>query len=195
MTRDYKPAPRARKAPSSGSASSLMVGILIGLLLGLGIAVGVAVYLNKVPSPFVERTKPADPAAKAPGTVLSSRTPSEPAADKPRFDFYTILPGTDDAAKAKERPDAPERAPSKAVAESFYLQAGAFHSEADADNLRARMALLGVEAAIQTTATTDKGTLHRVRVGPFTRVEDVTRIRDTLKQNGIDTTLIKARTG
>jgi cell division protein FtsN len=53
--------------------------------------------------------------------------------------------------------------------------------------------MLGIEAAVQSSASTDRGTLHRVRIGPFERVEQVNRTRATLKQNGIETTLIKGR--
>jgi cell division protein FtsN len=52
-----------------------------------------------------------------------------------------------------------------------------------------------VEANIQTTAIPDKGTWHRVRLGPFARVEELNRVRDALKSNGIDTTLIRVRDG
>ena len=203
MTRDYKPAARARKAPSSGSGSSLLVGIVIGLLLGLGIALGVAIYLNKVPGPFVLRPKSAEPGS---GTMqgLPQSTPKtqveEPHSprpeEKPRFDFYNILPGTgdatNDAAKDGGAKDASRRAPIESK-ETFYLQAGAFQNAADADNMKARLALLGIEAVIRTSSTANRGLLHRIRVGPFTRVEELNRIRDTLKQNGIETTLSKGR--
>jgi cell division protein FtsN len=197
MSRDYKPKAtvRNRKPRSSGSGSSLLVGILIGLLLGLGIALAVAIYLNKIPGPFLSRrsieTVPApkaEPARPTPGP----KTPDVLAKpdDKPRFDFYNILPGTEDAGKAKKETPAP--APS-AVKETFYLQAGAFQGLADADNMKARLAMLGIEANIQSNSTTERGLLHRVRIGPFSRVEEVNRARDTLKQNGIETTLIKGR--
>jgi len=39
----------------------------------------------------------------------------------------------------------------------------------------------------------DKGAWHRVRLGPYGSVEELTRVRDALKQNGIDTTLVKIR--
>ena len=77
--------------------------------------------------------------------------------------------------------------------EAFFLQAGAFQNAPDADNLKARLALLGVEANIETTAVPDKGVWHRVRIGPYTSVEELNRARDSLKQNGVQTTLIKLR--
>lgn len=207
MTRDYKPSARPRPAASSSSNGSLLVGILIGLLLGLGIALAVALYLNKMPGPFVSRTKPTEP-APAKGEATKTPAPksveqSAPSDEKAtRFDFYKILPGTEEAGterKAKEPSLPAASTPSEQAAtepkDTFYLQAGAFQSAADADNLKARLALLGIEATVQAASLPDKGTWHRVRTGPYTRVEEVNRARDTLKQNGIDTTLIKIRDG
>ena len=201
MARDYKPAARARTAQPSGSGSSLLVGMVIGLLLGLVIALGVAIFLNKGPDPFLSRSRPPEPAqgAKPEGAKTAPRAKAEDAAaksaEKPRFDFYSILPGADEPKdKQGKQPVDGGRAIVPEPRETFYVQAGAFQSAADADNLKARLALLGVEAAVQSGLTMDnRGPLHRVRVGPFTRVEDVNRVRDTLKQNGIETTLIKGR--
>jgi len=173
--------------------------MVIGLLLGLAIALGVAIYLNRGSDSFVVRSKPAEPpqSAKQEGGKAPKGKAEEAskAAEKPRFDFYNILPGEDgkDKAQAKAVPPEPPRTPPEEAKETFYVQAGAFQSAADADNLKARLALLGVEAAVQSGVTMDRGQLHRVRVGPFTKVEEVNRVRDTLKQNGIETTLIKGR--
>lgn len=197
MTRDYKPSARSRTKRlaggsnrSTGSGSSLLVGILIGLLLGLGIALLVAIWLNKVPGPFVSRGKPEPPAPK-PEILKPVPVPGGRTEEKPRFDFYSILPGNEDPAAGKAAKE-PPRTPPAEVKETFYLQAGAFQSAAEADNMKARLALLGIEAAVQNSST-ERGTLHRVRIGPFSRVEEVNRTRDTLKQNGIQTTLIKGR--
>ena len=191
MSKDYKrPEPAARSG-----GSQLLVGILIGLVLGLGIALGVAWYINKMPSPFLTRTPPAKlepmkPAAPAPAGS-EDKTARAPEA-KPRFDFYKILPGTEEPVTEQQAKDA--RKPSTAAAsEAFFLQAGAFQNARDADTLRARLALLGIEARIQTATLPDKGVWHRVRVGPYTSVEELGRTRETLKQNGVETTLIKVR--
>ena len=198
MTRDYKPASRSSKAPSSGSGSSMLVGILIGLLLGLGIALAVAIYLNRIPGPFLSRgkvpdsTAPAKPAGDKTGGAPKSAEPSVAVEEKRRFDFYEILPGPQGSGKAKSSAESTRPGPG-ASKEIFYLQAGAFQGLADADNMKARLALLGIEASIQASSATERGTLHRVRIGPFSRVDDVNRTRETLKQNGIESTLIKGR--
>jgi|SRR5689334_21455382 len=193
MSKDYKrPEPKPR-----GGGGSLLVGILIGLVLGLGIALAVAWYINKMPSPFQPgRTPPhkGEPAAKAEKTAPAAKPEAAKAPEgKPRFDFYKILPGNEEPATDQQVKEAQQKAASTTAKETFFLQAGAFQNAPDADNLKARLALLGVEASVQTTTVPDKGVWHRVRVGPYTSVEELNRTRDTLKQNGIETALIKVR--
>jgi len=193
MSKDYKrPEPKARSG-----GSSLLIGILIGLVLGLGIALAVAWYINKMPSPFLSRPpapKSEQPkGARAPVPSKSDEKAAKAPEGKPRFDFYKILPGTEEPATDQQLRDAQKKKSTAAARETFYLQAGAFQGAADADALKARLALLGVEAMIQTTTLPDKGVWHRVRVGPYTSVEELNRTRDTLKQNGVETALIKVR--
>jgi cell division protein FtsN len=191
MSKDYKgPAKRARGSKSG--AGSLLVGILIGLLMGLTIALAVAWYINKMPTPFVTRTVPApkqEPARNQDAAKTDDK--ASKVEGKPRFDFYKILPGSEEPVTEQQFKEA-QRKPAQAK-ETFYLQAGAFQSAPDADNLKARLALAGVAASVQTTTLPDKGVWHRVRVGPYTAIEDLNRARDTLKQNGVETTLIKVR--
>lgn len=191
VSRDYKGS--ERKSSSRGGGGSLFIGILIGLVLGLGIAMGVAWYINKMPNPFQQKAPAAKPEAAKPGTepAKSADKNGKTAETKPRFDFYKILPGVEEPATDQQLRDA-KTTPS-AAKESFYLQAGAFQNAPDADNLKARLALLGVQASIQTTTLPDRGVWHRVRLGPYGSVEELNRARDTLKNNGIDTTLIKVR--
>jgi cell division protein FtsN len=193
MSKDYKrPEPKPR-----GGGGSLLVGILIGLVLGLGIALAVAWYINKMPSPFQPGRTPAhksEPAAKAEKAAPAAKPEAAKAPEgKPRFDFYKILPGNEEHATDQQMKEAQQKATSATAKETFFLQAGAFQNAPDADNLKARLALLGVEASVQTTTVPDKGVWHRVRVGPYTSVEELNRTRDTLKQNGIETALIKVR--
>ena len=193
MTKDYKGS--ERKSGSRKGGSSLLAGILIGLILGLGIALGVAWYINKAPSPFLNR--PAPPAkSEGPRTAPNIARNDERAVNapesKPRFDFYKILPGTEEPATDQQLKDA-QKGSTAAAKEAFFLQAGAFQSAPDADNLKARLALIGIEASIQTTSLPDKGVWHRVRIGPYSSVEELNRARDTLKQNGVETALIKVR--
>jgi cell division protein FtsN len=197
MSRDYKAKPRVSAQRKSGS--SLLVGLLLGLVLGLVVALGVAWYINKMPSPFTPRAAPPSPPAKM---EAPKGTPPQQAAkvdekagkaeDEPRFKFYKMLPGGEEAAPEKS-PKETAKGSTPTAKEAFFLQAGSFQNAPDADNLKATLALLGFEAAIETTTLPDKGVWHRVRVGPYTNVEELNRARDALKQNGVQTTLVKAR--
>jgi cell division protein FtsN len=191
MSKDYKE-PNKKSGRNKDGTGSLLIGILIGLLLGLGIALAVAWYINKMPTPFLNRSGP--PAKSAAPEIAKADDKNGKAPDgKPRFDFYKILPGTEEPATEQQFKEAQQQPSTAQTREAFFLQAGAFQNARDADNLKARLALLGVEAAVQTTTFPDKRIWHRVRVGPYTAIEDLNRTRDILKQNGIETSLIKVR--
>ena len=104
---------------------------------------------------------------------------------------------TDKADKSK---DAAERAKAEAalldkplVPEKFYLQAGAFEDPSEADNLKARLALMGVEASVQKVDVPEKGTMHRVRVGPYMGQEAMSKAREQLTASGIGTAVVKIK--
>jgi cell division protein FtsN len=154
--------------------SSIFTGVLIGLIVGAILAVGVALWATGN-NPFKASAPEAKPAPAVPATPETA----------PSFDFYKVLPG--DA--SSELPPA-QNAPA-ADTPLYYLQAGAFQNPADADNLKAQLALLGVEAVIQSGEVADKGVFHRVRVGPFRAMDEVNRTRSLLTQNNIPATLVK----
>ncbi len=166
-----KPASRSRKR---SNGSPVFTGVLIGLIVGALLAVGVALWATGS-NPF-QSAKPVAPPALAP---LPPAAP-EPA---PSFDFYKVLPGG--------APAEPPPLPSARPTVRLYLQAGAFANPSDADNLKAQLAMLGVEAAIQTAEVPDKGVLHRVRIGPFASAHDIEHIRARLAQNNIAVALVR----
>lgn len=190
-SRDYKP---ASKPSASKSGSPLLIGIVIGMFIGLGVALGVALYIKQSPSPFADKAKPAgdqaDGQKKAAAPDSAAADKAAKPADKPRFDFYTILPGTEEPVTEQELKQSAQQAAGGGEYQ-YFLQAGSFQTEADADNLKAKLALLGIEAGIQTATIPDKGVWHRVRVGPYANLEELNRVRASLSQNGISTSLIK----
>jgi cell division protein FtsN len=200
MSRDYK---NSGTAAAGGRGSPMWVGILIGLLVGLCIALGVALYINKGANPFLQKQKPAekstekspDSQKESPATETSKQ--SAPAGEKhakngevkPRFDFYKILPGTEEAVTDKEF----KRTSPAATKEVYFLQVAAFQNPADADNLKARLALAGIETQIQTATLPDGQVWHRVRVGPFSSKDELSKSRAALKENKVEANLIKVR--
>jgi cell division protein FtsN len=211
--------PRASRRHGAGGT---LLGIFIGLIVGLGMAAAVAYWLMKN-NPTFERTAGVSGAREAPKDAVRS---AKNDADRPRFDFYKILPGTEETKaaperrtadrppdrtvadqarertlpKAPERTDAPQRervasidsAPRVAKSgERFWLQAGSFSSESDAENLKARLAFSGWEATVQAAMTPDKAMRYRVRIGPYDNQEEMQRIKGELGRRGFDAAVIK----
>jgi cell division protein FtsN len=186
---------------------NFLIGLFVGLVLGLGIALGVAFYLNKTPLPFLGKAKPA--AAKddkgAPGeaakAVAGMPQGGAKGADKdrPKFDFYKILPGGEEPVTERELKEAAKTAAKGQPGQTetakgvYFIQAGSFQNPADADNQKAKIAILGFESNVEPTALPDKGTWYRVRLGPYTSLEDLNRVRRVLSQNGIDAGLVKVK--
>ncbi len=155
--------------------------------------------------------KPVPPNAQ-PGQPAQPLTlpgkPGDPIPEK-RFQFYDILPGKTDAVpdktgkpeakkeepkkdevKKEEKKEEPKKEEVKESKTPLFLQAGSFSTAQDADNQKAKLAFMGIEAVIQQVMIQDK-TFYRVRVGPFTRIDELNKTRAELAKNGIDAQLAK----
>ena len=76
---------------------------------------------------------------------------------------------------------------------TYVLQVGSFRNEAEAERRRASLALLGLEARVQTIAIDGEATWHRVQVGPYEEVGALNDARVRLRENGIETMALKVR--
>ena len=83
----------------------------------------------------------------------------------------------------------PPRAPRSK--ERLWLQAGSFSTERDAENLRAQLALAGLEAVLQQATLPDKSVRYRVRLGPYDNVDEAIRVKGDLARHGVDAAVIK----
>jgi len=230
MPKDYKDAPAPRG--ESRLNHPLLLGMIIGLLMGIVISLAVALWLNRLSNPFMEKGKPqaeaatklgsAQPppppeAARAAAEAAKVAKPAEepkPAksgkGDRPRFEFYQILPGEKEPGEKDAKPAPPKVAAAPATAppaapkpgsspsspkahsgETYWLQAGAFAEEKEADNLKAKIAFTGLEATVRPVSIPDKGTLYRVRLGPYQSLDDANRIKGALSQNGVGAAIIR----
>ena len=173
------------------------VWMLFGLSLGLMVAI--VAYLRAPGSlpggePAVARAaaQPANEPAVQRDTPRATRPPPETAPAENRFEFYEILPQfevvvpDDDAprATAAARPR-PAETPG-----SFLLQAGSFSAPADADRLKANLALLGFESHVQRVRIEDD-VFNRVRIGPIGDIDAAKRTQRQLREAGIDTLLMQ----
>ena len=225
MPKDYKdsPSPRAE----SRLNHPLLLGMIIGLLLGIVISLAVALWLNRLSNPFVEKGRAVEPVSKiapaqpqppadaaraaeqaakgkaaAPEKAEKAEKPEKAAkGERPRFEFYNILPGDKVVAEkelkaavpksAAAKPGSSPASPKPHSGEIYWLQAGAFSEEREADNLKAKIPLTGLEASVRPVSIPDKGTLFRVRLGPYQSLDDANRIKTTLSQNGVGAAIIR----
>ena len=128
----------------------------------------------------------ADPLGQAIAGMQAQQQPAAPAAAPSAPAAAPAAP-----AAAPAAPAAPAAAPTGGSdGYIYYLQAGAFREMSDAENTRAKLALLGFEAAI-TDRTTDGGVLHRVRVGPYNGPEAMNKARAKLLDSGIDVAIVR----
>lgn len=161
-----------------------LLGLIFGVLVGVLVSFGVVWYLNKTPLPFVEKVvKPTPKSADAEvkPIALPGKPGDQPIGEEKKFEFYEILEGKKPAGTGA----APAAADAKAAAEPLYLQVGAFQKKDDADNLRAKLAMLGHEANVAAIESPSKGTLHRVRLGPFASQEEMNQKRTQLSEEGL----------
>ena len=131
------------------------------------------------------------------GAVSSSPTSSvpaaQPAAERARAEKASVL--TPPATSVTPAPAAADKAAAdKAGAGTgerftYYLQAGAFREQQDAEATKAKLALMGVAATIAERKS-DLGTLYRVRIGPFAEIEAMTRTRARISDNGVDAAVV-----
>jgi cell division protein FtsN len=172
--------PRNGGGGGLGAQIPWWIWFLGGLFCGLGLS---ALVLMKQWAPQLREGE---------ATVAKPATPADPlapAADKPKYDFYSVLPEMEVVvpdAEVKSAATAPVPAtPAVPGAQRFLLQAGSFRAGADAEALKAKLALLGLRASVQ--PVTVNGTEYfRVRVGPYADLREVDGAKRTLEANGID---------
>jgi len=168
--------------------------LLTGVLIGLGLAW----YLfakGYIPQPEVTPESVNETAEQAPAGDEEVAPRSEDS-KRPQYDFFTVLPEMEVVVPEQElsRQAQPQAAPvpdtQAAGGGSYLLQVGSFRDVSDAEQLKARLALLGVVARVQSVTVND-ATWHRVRVGPVATAREADDLRGRLANNGIDSLVMK----
>ena len=202
-------------------AGGTFLGIIIGLIIGLTIAVIVALMITKTPVPFINRTakeKTPEPTANQMADPNKALYGNKDAAKEAAKEFakedvtpaqqQPVTPTSDNKtpvkndAKApvvdKSTPDKQVDKPKDAVAKSdnpedkwtFYLQAGAFRDQAEAESTKAKLALQGFEAQVSERPA-ENGVLYRVRVGPFSQIDAMNKVRNKMSDSGVDVAVVR----
>lgn len=216
MSRDRNPVRKPAPAPSRSGGGTL-IGVFIGLVFGALIAAGAAWYFTRT-NPFQSApVAPRLPNAEQQAPAALPGKPGDRPVAKQDFEFYKILPQGENlpapiepqlmppaapkpapvtppqplAQPAQQAPAPVQEAAVKPV-ERLYLQVGAFENPGEADNLKARLALSGIEASAQRAQLADGRVVHRVRIGPFSKPEDMNPTRARLAEAGFNASVSRA---
>ena len=199
MSIDYKPNKERQKPAKAGNP--FITGLLIGFLLGVAASLSVVMFIKGGESPFTHQSPvgksvadqvkdKADLKADQPN-AKSADSGSANTEEKTRFDFYNILPGSESKVSPEEESRLKESVQQPVIQQSYFLQVGAFQTGEEADNMKAKLALQGFEALVQTATIPEKGIWHRVRVGPLKDLEQINKTKKDLLANGFKADLIK----
>jgi cell division protein FtsN len=194
---------------------STLTGFIAGLLVGLALALAVAAYISKVPIPLVDRGVQRQPDQDAierernrdwnPNASLGgAATPATPAAPAPEAPA-AVSPATTERPPASPAdplgeliqahnpgPAAPADTPPLADPFIYFVQAGAFRGQAEAESQRARLAMLGLQAEISEREQAGRP-VFRVRLGPFTSKVDADILQERLSGQGIEANLVRVQ--
>ena len=176
-----------RKKRSSAKSSSIIpawIWLTLGILIGLGIAM-----FTKSNGRHVNQPQASTPSQ--PSITTEPKT-------KQKFDFYTLLPELEivipheETQPPKQKPNSANTQAQNNYKGGYLLQAGSFQQFNEADSLKARLALIGVEANIQSVEV-NKTKWHRVQIGPSHDRNALETLRKRLKASQIDTILLQAK--
>jgi len=193
---------RKQKRQASGRTGSTFYGLMAGLVIGLAAAAAVAYFVMNSPMPFVDKASrsaadsPMDPRGSPdPNAGLAPAGVSKPEQKDQLDDLIATLPIESEQAKLPLPPPpaapAPKPVPTPAAdGKTYFLQVGAFSVLEDAESVRAEMLLLGLPVEIQ-RAEVNGLQVNRVRVGPFTKLDDMNKARARLAQEQITANVIR----
>lgn len=194
MARDYKHRAHSRDTNNRRRKAQESTGVgVFKWMLVTALIIGFVVFLVYLKSPGLQKSAPlaqTQEAAKASKTKTSNKVaakqePKEQKPQLPQFDFYTILPKKemivpDHEIKTRTR----EEQVGKNKKASYVIQAGSSRDPKDADQLRAKLALMGIESKIQ-KAKVESAIWYRVKIGPYTQMGSVNTIMSRLQKNGM----------
>ena len=192
MPRDYKNMKKKPAAPTKNRFSNLL-SFITGLSIGLFAAV--IVYFHEH-NATIESNNPL--LVTEPITENISEVNDESIAQlpEPQFDFYQILPNKEvniSEWESVEEEDVASENTNNQQPTMFVLQVGSFKEYQSADEIKAKLALMGVTADIQRVVINGQDVRHRVRVGPYKNTNKLQQARDRLLANDLDFMLLKLK--
>jgi hypothetical protein len=177
------------------SGSSFTNGLFMGILVGIGLSIAITVFITNGKSPFVSKDTNGSCIEIQGAKPEGEMTGDNAVQDQPtKFDFYNILPNGDKEASDRETTQALKNPASIPQKEVYFYQVGSFNSDKEADNTKAKLALLGFEAVVLTAPSQNNEVVHKVRVGPMMDDAQIMKTKNDLIKNGFKPILVKATT-
>ena len=177
------------------SGSSFTNGLFMGILVGIGLSIAITVFITNGKSPFVSKDTNGSCIEIQGAKPEGEMTGENAVQDQPtKFDFYNILPNGDKEASDRETTQALKNPASIPQKEVYFYQVGSFNSDKEADNTKAKLALLGFEAVVLTAPSQNNEVVHKVRVGPMMDDAQIMKTKNDLIKNGFKPILVKATT-
>ncbi len=183
QARRIKPKPKAKQKQAKQSRNIpwglmlviLVSGVVLGALLN-GATSGNSQFGAGLKALFESTESITDAEDQAIDELIKNKSTEK------EFDFYTLLPDIEQIMPD----DLPDAAPARATNNfDYYLQAASFKSHADAERLRARLALKGFKSITQVRTSEAKGTLYRVRLGPYADKRKAKTAKTKLERLGV----------
>lgn len=192
MPRDYKNIKTKKPEPLVTRFNSLF-SFITGLSLGLFMAV--IVYFHEHGSAIENNNILLNTAsAVTPESISNVKKDSVAELPEPQFDFYKILPNKE--VNISEWESVEDEGDTQKSAEQpvmFVLQVGSFKQFDAADEIKAKLALMGVTADIQRVVINGQDVRHRVRIGPYKDPHKLQEAKDRLLANDLDFMLLKLK--
>ena len=182
MPRDYKNTKKntVKKESTFGS----LLTFLSGLSIGLFVAVLVFFYGNQLADSLDFKRPQAKPDNKQTQVTSESAEENPSVGPEPTFEFYNILPNKEVDISAWIT-KAPENKETPIEEGNYILQVGSFKQHKAADQVKAKLALLGFTAYIEPGVINGEG-VFRVRIGPYTNLTNLKSVRERLLANNLD---------
>ncbi len=189
MPRDYKNIKKIKAEPLKDRFSNTL-SFLTGLAIGLFAAV--IIYFHEHNSNIVSNN-PLLVNESSIESILGSNNENIAQLPEPQFDFYKILPSKEVNISEWESVEEEGVNEQEQQPVMFVLQVGSFKQYNSADEIKAKLALMGVTADIQRVVINGQDVRHRVRVGPYKSTDKLQQARDRLLANDLDFMLLKLK--
>jgi cell division protein FtsN len=179
------------------AAVPFWVWILAGIFLGLA-ASGLVLYQDWIPALRSNQTPQPNAQAKA---VTSSESDVLPQtakpAEKPKYDFYSVLPEMEvvipeNEIKAQAQQSTEPTSDLVNTTEKLFLQTGSFKSQAEAEQMKAQLALSGTRASVATVNINGQD-WFRVRLGPYSNARELDLAKRVLAESGIEAIALREK--